>query len=38
MLDWERNWRGAGLGFAVLVIVASVIYGSPLRARPTACR
>jgi hypothetical protein len=28
MLDWERNWRGAGVGFAVLVIIASVIYGS----------
>jgi hypothetical protein len=28
MLDWERNWRGAGVVFAVLIIVASVIYGS----------
>jgi hypothetical protein len=28
MSSWERNWRGAGIGFAVLVIVASVIYGS----------
>jgi hypothetical protein len=23
---WERNWRGAGIGFVVLLIVASVIY------------
>jgi hypothetical protein len=28
MLDWERNWRSAGVVFAVLIIVASVIYGS----------
>jgi hypothetical protein len=28
MLDWERNWRGAGVVFAVLIIIASVIYGS----------
>src|SRR5690349_5871386 len=28
MLDWERNWRGAGIVFAALIIVASVIYGS----------
>jgi hypothetical protein len=28
MLDWERNWRSAGIVFAVLIIVASVIYGS----------
>jgi hypothetical protein len=28
MVSWERNWRGAGIGFAVLIIVASVIYGS----------
>jgi hypothetical protein len=28
MLSWERNWRGAGIGFAVLIIIASVIYGS----------
>jgi hypothetical protein len=27
MFDWERNWRGAGVVFAVLIIVASVIYG-----------
>jgi hypothetical protein len=28
MLDWERNWRSAGIVFAVLIVVASVIYGS----------
>jgi hypothetical protein len=28
MFSWERNWRGAGIGFAVLVIIASVIYGN----------
>jgi hypothetical protein len=28
MLDWERNWRGAGIVFAVLIIIASIIYGS----------
>jgi hypothetical protein len=28
MVDWERNWRGAGIGFAAVLIVASVIYGS----------
>ena len=22
MLDWERNWRGAGVAFVVLTIVA----------------
>jgi predicted lipid-binding transport protein (Tim44 family) len=22
MLDWERNWRGAGIGFAVLIVIA----------------
>jgi hypothetical protein len=27
MLDWERNWRGAGIGFAVLIVIAGVIYG-----------
>jgi hypothetical protein len=27
-LDWERNWRGGGIVFAVLLIVASVIYGN----------
>jgi hypothetical protein len=27
-MDWERNWRGAGVVFAVLIIVASLIYGS----------
>src|SRR4029450_2344143 len=29
MLDWERTWRGAGVGFVVLIIIASVFYGSP---------
>jgi len=27
VLDWERNWRGAGVVFVVLLIVAFVIYG-----------
>jgi hypothetical protein len=26
--DWDRNWRGAGVVFALLIIIASVIYGS----------
>ena len=28
MLDWKRTWRGAGVGFVVLIIIASVFYGS----------
>jgi hypothetical protein len=28
VVSWERNWRGAGIGFAVLVVIASVIYGN----------
>jgi hypothetical protein len=32
MLDWERNWRGAGVVFAVLIIIASVVYGSAPKA------
>jgi hypothetical protein len=28
MLSWERQWRGAGVGFAVLLIVAGVFYGN----------
>jgi hypothetical protein len=28
MLDWERNWRGAGVVFVVLIVIASLIYGS----------
>jgi hypothetical protein len=27
MLDWERNWRGAGIGFAVLIVIAGLVYG-----------
>jgi hypothetical protein len=27
MLDWERNWRGAGVVFVVLLVVAFVFYG-----------
>ena len=27
-VDWPRVWRGAGIGFAVLLIVGSVVYGS----------
>jgi hypothetical protein len=27
MLEWERQWRGAGVVFVVLLVVASVIYG-----------
>lgn len=28
MFDWERNWRGSGLFFAVGAVVGWVIYGS----------
>jgi hypothetical protein len=28
VLAWERTWRGAGVGFVVLIIIASVFYGS----------
>lgn len=28
MFDWERNWRGSGVGFVLFFIVAYVIYGS----------
>jgi hypothetical protein len=27
-VNWERNWRGNGIIFVVLFIIASVIYGS----------
>jgi hypothetical protein len=27
MLDWERNWRGAGVLFAVFIVIAFVFYG-----------
>ena len=32
MLDWERSWRGAGVVFAVLIIIASLVYGSAPKA------
>jgi hypothetical protein len=28
MFDWERNWRGSGVFFAVLFAVCWIIYGS----------
>jgi hypothetical protein len=28
MVDWERNWRASGIGAALFIIVAFVIYGS----------
>jgi len=28
MADWEKQWRGAGIAFVVLIIIGSVIYGS----------
>ena len=28
MVDWERNWRGSGIGLVLFFIVAYVIYGS----------
>jgi hypothetical protein len=28
MFDWEKNWRGSGIFFAVLFIVGWIIYGS----------
>jgi hypothetical protein len=27
-VNWERNWRGSGIGFVLFFIVAYVIYGS----------
>jgi hypothetical protein len=27
MVDWERNWRGSGIGAVLFFIVASVTYG-----------
>jgi hypothetical protein len=27
MVDWERNWRAAGIGFAVLIVIAGFVYG-----------
>jgi hypothetical protein len=37
MVDWERNWRGAGVLFVVLLVIASIVYGSQpgLGASPT---
>jgi hypothetical protein len=28
MVDWEKNWRGAGIGAALLFIISYVFYGS----------
>jgi hypothetical protein len=28
MTNWERNWRGSGIGFVLFFIVAYVIYGN----------
>jgi len=28
MADWEKNWRGSGIGAVLFFIVAYVIYGS----------
>ena len=28
MFDWERNWRGSGIGAVLFLVVAGVIYGS----------
>jgi hypothetical protein len=28
MADWERNWRGSGIGAVLFLVVAGVIYGS----------
>jgi hypothetical protein len=36
MLSWERQWRSAGVGFAVLLIVAGVFYGSQPKQGATA--
>jgi Na+-transporting methylmalonyl-CoA/oxaloacetate decarboxylase gamma subunit len=41
MLDWERNWRGAGVVFVVLVIVAfcyTAISRSSARRLPSSSR
>ena len=29
MADWEKNWRGAGIGAALFFIVAYIFYGMP---------
>jgi hypothetical protein len=28
MFDWERNWRGSGIGAVLFLVVAGVIHGS----------
>jgi hypothetical protein len=28
LTDWDRIWRGSGVVFAVLIIIAFVVYGS----------
>jgi hypothetical protein len=28
MVDWERNWRGSGIGAVLFFVVAYVVYGS----------
>lgn len=28
MFDWERNWRGSGVFFAVLFVIGWIVYGS----------
>jgi hypothetical protein len=29
MVDWEKNWRGSGIGAVLFFIVAYVVYGTP---------
>jgi hypothetical protein len=28
LFNWQRQWRGAGIGYVVLLIIASVFYGN----------
>jgi hypothetical protein len=28
MVDWEKNWRGSGIGAVLFFVVAWIIYGS----------
>jgi len=36
MFDWERNWRGSGIFFAILFAVCWIIYGSQPKIGATA--
>jgi hypothetical protein len=36
MFDWERNWRGSGIFFAILFVICWVIFGSQPKVGATA--